>query len=152
MGQPANNIAQFPTTPIEEGYIPHIPPGVYTLAFETGQTWVYFGRSPKVVMWFRVVSYGPHFGAVLPRYYNVKQIKGKPRKNGEFKAGPSSDLVREYARIFNTRPRLDRISFSQYKGISISGRVETVQKDREQKELPEVLHYSVINELLGKEQ
>ena len=146
------NVEHLPLVNYEEDFIPFVAPGEYQLAYVSHQTYQYFARSLKVVVWFRIVSVGPHFGKVIPRYYNVKKLKGKPGKNGLFIPGRSSDFIREYCRLFPEQlTRLDRIPLSAFQSSLIVGKVRTVKSDRKQKELPEPLKYSVIDELLRLE-
>lgn len=134
-----------------EGLRPHIPPGIYQLAFISHHTMI-FCRGPKVVLRFRVIEQGPHFGVELERFYNVRQLLGKSGKNGRFKVGSSSDLVLEFCRVAYDRiTRLDRLPLSAMKNFIIKGVVHTVVKNRNQKTLPDVLQYSVVKELIGIE-
>src|SRR5690554_837537 len=147
-----DNVRPFPTN-YQDDFIPLIEPGVYSMTLEHWQTAVFFGRSQKVVMWFRVLEMGQAFGKVIPRYYNVKRLTTKPKRNGGFAAGRSSDLVREYCLIHNKRPtRLDRVSLCHYQGVIVKGRVDTVSRDSRQSALPEAARYSVVKELVGLEQ
>ena len=62
---------------------PLVKPGVYDLAFLHHETARLFGgRALKLVLWFRIITLGEYFEVVLPRYYNVLSIKGKPQKYG----------------------------------------------------------------------
>lgn len=121
-----------------------IPPGTYELEYTRYYAGIIHG-APKVVLWFRVVTMGEYLHTPLARYYHVKTIG----KKGSFKAGWHSDLVREYARVLGQMPkRKDRIPLTRYEGLYVLGSIETVLKDRKQRDLPEVAHYSVIRELL----
>jgi hypothetical protein len=98
---------------------------------------------PKVALWFRGVTMGEYFHT--QRYHHVNSIG----KNGTFKAGWHSDLVRECVRVLGERPnRRDRISITRYRGLYILGRIYTVMKDRRQRELLEPAYYSMIDKLL----
>lgn len=134
-----------------DGAPPLLPPGEYRLKFEGWSTVMLFGRSPKLVMHFTVCDFGEHFKAGLSRWYNLRRIKGKAGKNGQFIVGWSSDLVRDYARLVGMPHRADRIALSKLKDLLVIGRVETVTKDRSQRPLPDGMHYSVIRELLRAE-
>ena len=127
-----------------------IPEGDYSLKFIGWRTWMYFGRQPKVVLDFAVVDMGPYFEVPLQRYYNAQRLIGRKGKNGGFKVGRSSDFLREFALVSN-RPvrRLDRIPMTEYENSIIIGRVSTVKKSRNQKEIPELVQYSVISEIRG---
>jgi hypothetical protein len=98
---------------------------------------------PKVALWFRGVTMGEYF--YTQRHHHVNSIG----KNGTFKAGWHSDLVRECVRVLGERPnRRDRISITRYRGLYILGRIYTVMKDRRQRELLEPAYYSMIDKLL----
>jgi hypothetical protein len=121
-----------------------IPPGDYELEYVNFYTGIIHGGS-KLAIRFRVVTMGAYFHVGLARYYHVQKVG----KKGYFKAGWHSDLVREYTRIIGVRPqRRDRIPLTRYKGLYIIGRVQTVVRDRKQRELPEPSHYSVVSELV----
>src|SRR5215210_3854857 len=97
-----------------------IPPGTYELEHMQYYTGIIHG-GPKVALWFRVVTMGEYFHT--QRYYHVNSIG----KNGTFKAGWHSDLVRECVRVLGERPnRRDRIPITRYRGRYILGRVYTV--------------------------
>ena len=136
---------------VVEGLRPHIPPGEYQLAFMRHHTTMFCG-APKVVLRFRVTTMGPYFGIELERFYNARRLLGKVGKNGRFKVGSSSDLVLEFCRVAQDRiTRLDRLPLSVMKNYIIKGVVHSVAKNRNQKELPEIMQYSVIRELTGTE-
>lgn len=120
-----------------------VPAGVYDLNFLDWEARVLHG-APKVILNFSIVTMGDFFNARVARYYHVRWIRKRA-----FKAGWHSDLVREYARLFNQKPdRIDRIPMNRYRGSYIEGKVRTVKTDRRQREIPAPLHYSVVAELL----
>ena len=128
--------------------IPLLKNGQYDLAFDYYETVKLFGgRSKKLALWFRVISNGEEFESILPRYYNVLEIKGKPQRGGDFKVGRNSNFFREYVRIFNLPKRLDRIPMTAFQNVIIIGDVRTVNFGYDQKKLPTSLRYSVIDEL-----
>jgi hypothetical protein len=129
-----------------------IPPGEYQFGFDYHETALMFGRAPKLVLWFRVLTMGEHFERRIPRYYNVTRIIGRPARRGRFKVGHSSSFVREYLRLFSTTNRLDRIPMSRFEQHIIVGKVRTVRTGGDQKRIPESLQYSVIDELVRIEQ
>lgn len=134
---------------IIEGVRPLIPPGDYQLAFVGHHTMI-FCRAPKVALRFRVIDQGPHFGTELERFYNVRRLVGKQGKNGKFKIGASSDLLLEFCRCAPDRvARLDRLPITALKQHIVIGEVHTVDRNRNQVELPEPLRYSVIKALKG---
>lgn len=137
---------------LEDELMPLVKPGVYSMAYDRHETRKFFGNAQKVVFWFRIVEFGDAFEKVVPRFYNVKRIKGKPGKNGDFVPGRNSDFLREYCGLFtNPIHRLDRLSLSVYRNVIIKGRVRTTERNRRQRELPDILKYSVVEELLEVE-
>jgi len=134
---------------IEGAAPPHIKSGVYDLVFDFYETVLLLGRAPKLVLWFRIANEGESFGTRLPRYYNVKRIIGKPRRSGDFRIGWKADFIREYVSLFGMPQRLDRIAMGGFKNHLIRGKVKTVTNDLRQRDIPEPLRYSVIQELRG---
>lgn len=132
------------------GQMPLIKPGIYDLSFMHSQTGYMFGRAPKVMYWFKIISMGDYFDTKIPRYYNAKRLIGQPKKYGNFEVGVKSDLVREFFNLFPHYKckRLDRLPTSMLEGVIVKGRVETVKKDYKQRKRHEILHYSIITELL----
>lgn len=134
---------------------PLIEPGKYKLAYLRHETVMRYGRAGKLVIWFKVVSLGPYFETVLPRWYNVKCLVGKRGKNGRFKVGHKSAFLREYLNCFEDRfaetGRLDRIPVSHFKNTIFEGEVGTVKKSSSGDNIPKSLRYSVITRLIGTE-
>jgi hypothetical protein len=127
---------------------PLIPPGVYDFRFDYWETRVLFGRAPKLVLWFTVISYGDYFDRVrLPRNYNTRLI-GKAQRFGRFKPGFKCDFLREYVTLFQMPPRLDRIPMSVFEKVIVVAKVRTVTTGSKQENIPPALQYSVIARLL----
>src|SRR5881392_1056758 len=76
-----------------------LPEGKYQLALDHWKTSRLYGKACKLALWFKVVEQGTHFGAMVPRYYNIAGIKGQAGRGGRFKATHGGDLAREYARL-----------------------------------------------------
>lgn len=152
--QDVSNIAHLPTTDndsfqVEGDQPPLIPPGVYDVTFSCYHTARMFGRAPKIVLTFKIVSFGDAFGTVLRRYYNVKAINGKPRRSGGFSIGRQGDFLREYVSLFPPGPRrLDRLSMSAYSDKIIEAKVKTVTRGGAHHRIPRPLQYSVIEQLV----
>ena len=105
------------------------------------------GKAPKLIMNFRIVTFGDYFETELSRYYNVPRIIGKPQRYGRFKCSKKGAFLREYMTLFTGRiKRLDRIPMSYYEEQIIEGRVGTVKRSQG-KDIPIELQYSVITEL-----
>ncbi len=150
------------SVPLDDGLIegevpPLVPAGVYVAQFTGHDTAVLFQHSrkrkpaPKVFLHFKLVELGPHHGVRLWRAYNVRELIGCPGRGGRFKVSRRSDLVRELAVIYQSRLRLDRISFADLKRVLVRVRVRTVEVDQRQRQIPEPLRYSIIAELIGAE-
>ncbi len=103
-----------------------------------------------MILWFSIAEAGDEFEKKVARHYNVTRIIGLPQKNGAFKVGVRSDFLREYATLFGMPGRLDRIPMSNFDNCFVKGKVKTVTTDRNQREIPKELHYSVIEELRKK--
>jgi hypothetical protein len=130
---------------IDGGTPPLIVPGKYQMRFKDWETRILFGRQAKVGVLLEVCEYGPHFGMRFVRWYNARELKGRPGRNGRFVAGWSSDLVREYTSIVDLPTRSDRVALSRLRNFLLLGQVVTVTKDRRQRALPLALHYSTVN-------
>src|SRR5690348_9034146 len=121
---------------IDGDKLPLVSPGQYELCFDRSETAILFGRAPKLVLWFRVITFGDHFGVLIPRYYNVTKLVGRAQKYGRFKVGAKSDFLREYARLFSTPARLDRIPMSAFEKVTLIGTVRTVTHGANQLPIP----------------
>ncbi|UHQ19516.1 hypothetical protein LVB87_15215 [Lysobacter sp. KIS68-7] len=124
---------------------PLIPPGKYQMRCTGWETRLMFGKQAKVGVHLEVCAYGPFFGTKFTRWYNARELKGRPGRNGKFKAGWSGDLVREYAAIVDMPERSDRIALTRLREVLLIGHVATVTHDRRQRALPPALHYSSVN-------
>jgi hypothetical protein len=127
---------------------PHVPEGLYRLSFQGYETRLMHGKVPKLVLHFRVCEPFEHHGVLLLRYNNVKNLIGKPGRNGKFRVYPGSDFAREYCVLYGHVGRLDRIVMARYAEQAIIGRVRTVTVNARQMALPEPLWHSVISELV----
>ena len=134
---------------VSDDLLPKIKAGVYDLAYVEHETVRMFkGRAHKLVMWFRIVSFGDHFEVILPRYYNVENVAKRRTKNGSFKAGMKGDFLREYCTLFpNPIKRRDRISMSPFRQSIIRGKISSVKKARG-RQIPPELQYSRIEQLI----
>src|SRR5579862_2903985 len=134
-----------------DGYRPPLVlPVLYEFRFDYYETKVLFGRAPKLILWFTIVTFGEYFDRIqLPRYYNVTKLMEKPRKWGRFKVGYKSDFLREYSRLFGTPLRLDRIPMSAFEPVIVTAKVRTVSTGSKQEVIPPGLQYSVIDKLVA---
>ena len=148
-----NNDAPADVFSVEGPELPLIPPGTYDAKFDYHETARMFGRAPKLILWFRVMTMGEHFNTKLPRYYNAKAIRSKPRRSGGFAIGRKSAFLREYLGLFD-RPglRLDRLSMSEYRDKLFEVSVRTVKRGSHECDIPRRLQYSVIDEVLRVKQ
>lgn len=126
-----------------------VPEGNYTAAYSSHTTWLFKGRHPKVVITFIIQDLGEHFGKEIKAYYNVNKLSGKPRKNGHFSAGWKSNFMLDYTTLFGKPARKDRISMCRFKNCFVTVKAKTVAKNRDQREYPEDLQYSVVSQILG---
>ena len=123
-----------------------IPEGEYDFMLTNiWKGYMYGGRAPKVFLTFRIMTEGPYYGQHLKRYYNVK---GFTKKNEIIPSGWTSNLVRDYGRLWGLPTKLKDIGVTRFKGKVIRGKVKTVKKDFKGKPLPESLWYSRIDELI----
>lgn len=130
-----------------DGDLVLVVPGWYELRFDTWHTVNYLARQPKVVLRFRICSQGPFFGVPLSRWYNVKSLKGGPRKRGGFRVGRSCDLLRDFASLFVDQERFDRVALSKLKPLLVRGEAVTVVQDRRQQVLSPGVRYSTLRTL-----
>ena len=126
-----------------------VKPGVYDLALIDYKTAMMFmGKAPKLIMNFRIITFGDCFETELSRYYNVQRIIEKPQRYGRFKCSKKGAFLREYMTLFTGRvTRLDRVPMSYFQEEIIEGKVHTVKRSQG-RDIPNELQYSVITELL----
>ncbi len=125
-----------------------IDEGDYEFIYDHHETYLYLGKSPKLAVWFKIISKSKFNGIYIPRYYNVAKVNGKREINGLFDPkGQKSDLVREATLVTGEIPERYNESLSSWKGIVVLGYVHAVQKNSNGQKLHEKLHYSVIKYL-----
>lgn len=128
-----------------------IAPGRYDARLvDTATAVFFFGKSPRVVLWFQVCTMGPAFEAVLPAYYAVASITGKPRRHGHFRIGLKSRLARDLAAMLGRRPPLDSVPLEEIVNDLFVVDVVTVETDSRQKDIPTGARYSKVERVLGK--
>ena len=125
-----------------------VPDGEYTVAYLHHKTWLFKGKYPKVTISFAIQDYGEFHLRQINAYYNARKLKGKPSKNGHFSIGWKSDLMLDYSTLFGSPERNDRISMCRFKNCLIQVRTRVVKRNREQREYPEGMQYSVVDRLL----
>ena len=151
-----SKIAHLPNTAKSAGQSGYgdefnIPAGRYQASLVDARTLLYFRKSAKVVLTFRIQDYGPHFGANVRGFYAVKHLKGKPRKNGKFEAGPKSRLLRDMARMMDDRPPTNCVPTRLINAVIYEielRRVSEVKKTA----LPESIQYAVVDHVVRKVQ
>ncbi len=129
--------------------IPIVPAGEYLVALDHYRTAMMFGRQPKLIMGWRVVE-GERMGIVIPRFYNVRQLKSKPGNRGKFLIGRHSDYLHDYVRLHGRPDRLDRMPMTPWRNCILRAEVGTVTSGRGGRELPEPLQYSKVLRFLEK--
>lgn len=125
-----------------------LPPGEYDVSLAGFATSVLFSKAPKLRLQFKVLTLGEHFEKVICRFYNVTRLIGRPGPHGRFKVGFHSGFLREYAKLFGSPTRLDRIPMTNFERKIFVARVRTVERGAAQERIPEGLRYSVISELV----
>jgi hypothetical protein len=128
-----------------------IEPGTYDAKLVDAETALFFfGRAPapRVVLWFQICTIGDAFEAVLPAYYAVRSIKGKPRRRGRFAIGFKSHLARDLAAMLGRRPPLELVPIEDIAVRLLSVKVGTVERDRGQLQIPAGARYSVVQRVL----
>ena len=143
------NVIQLQDSIIEGDKPPLVPEGNYELVFQYHKTGYVLGRAPKLMCYFKIANLGEYNGVMLMRYYNVKSLNSKARKGGSFRVSWKKDFVREYVNLFGLPKRLNRINTEILKTAIIIGKVRTVKEDYKGRPIPELLQYSVIEELTG---
>ena len=103
-----------------------------------------YGKVPKLILVFRIVTEGKYFGQHIYRCYN---IKGFTKRKEIIPKGWHSDFVREYSRLFGKPRKLRDTGVRPYKTKIFSCTVRTVEKDSKQKPFPDDMKYSVIDEI-----
>ena len=150
-----NNVVTLPKAPAQAGQAGYgdefdIPKGRYSACLIDASTKVfYFGRSPKVVLTFRILDMGPYFGKQVRRFYAVKRIKGKPRRNGTFEAGPRSRLLRDLSKLIDSRPPTDHVPESIIDAAIFEIEVRLVEAVSGEK-LAESMQYAVVERIIRR--
>ena len=122
--------------------------GIYELKYLAHETFHAF-KAGKLRVDFKIISFGPEFGKVVSRFYNVK-LKGPAKTRGRFAAGWQSECMREYVNLLNERPeRNDRLNWSKLKDKIVVGAVRDVDVDYKQRSKHALLRNSVVGELVG---
>ena len=125
-----------------------VPDDIYSVIYMRHVTWLFKGRYPKVVITFSIQDFGEFYLREINAYYNVRRIVGKPSKNGHFVLGWKSNLMLDISNIFGPQPRMDRISMCRFNKKLIKVQTKTVKYNRDQREYPENMHYSVVCKML----
>jgi len=127
-----------------------IEPGRYDARVVDAETRMFFfGRSPRAIVWFQIASMGAAFETILPAYYAVRSITGKPRRHGRFRIGLRSRLARDLAAMLNRRPPLDVVPLDELVNALFAVDVVTVDTDATQQAIPAGARYSKVARVLG---
>ena len=145
----AENVVELADGIVEGKAWPLVPDAEYLATYQ-GHDCVelaQFRKAPKVFVRFKLYGAGEHTGKVLFRAYRVRRrIDGK-----RFVVGPKSHLLKMVCRVVNHRTRPDRVSLRELKHHLLRIRTRTVTKDADQRDLPAVLRYAVVADVLGRE-
>jgi hypothetical protein len=145
----AANVVELHDGIVEGKAWPLVPDGEYLATYQ-GHDCVelaQFRKAPKVFIRVRLYDAGEHTGKVLFRAYRVRRRIDSRR----FVLGAGSHLLRMLCRVVSHRARPDRVSLGELKHHLLRIRTRTVLKGADQRDLPAVLRYSVVSEILGKE-
>ena len=127
-----------------------IPPGRYSASVIEATTAVFFGgKSKKVVLTYRILDSGPFFEKLVRGYYEVREIKGRPRRNGKFQVGPRARLVRDVAHMVDGRPPLDRIPIAEIETKIVEIELRVVSKIEKQA-LADTMQYVVVDRVVRR--
>ena len=127
-----------------------IPKGNYSACLIDASTKLFFfGRSPKVVLTFRILDMGPYCGKKVRGFYAVKRIKGKPRCNGRFEAGPRSRLLRDISKLIDLRPPTDYVPERIIEAAIFEIEVRLVDTVSGEK-LTESMQYAVVDRIVRR--
>lgn len=133
---------------VDDDLPPKISPGQYAVQMKTFKTARMFGKAPKLIIDFVIVKPGDHYGLVLPKYYNVKRLIGRPQEGGRFQVSAKGDFARDYFELMQRGDRrLDRLPMSVMEGVTFLAKVSTVKRARD-RDIPEALQYSKIERLI----
>jgi hypothetical protein len=132
------------------GAAPLIPPGRYQATLIYWETRVYL-TAPKVYLWFRLQEPGEHLGKEIYRPYSVKELIGKPGRNGKFRLGHRQDMYKTLCRVLDHVSRPDRISLRELQRKVLLISVRTVVKDYKGRALPRASQYSVVDDVIDVE-
>jgi len=157
MNAPLKLATAFPAdAPAEECEVdygracPTIPNGIYRVVFVHHET-AYAFRTAKVFLWFRIIEEGPYFGRMIYAAYRARKLLSKAGKGGRFKLASGSELFRTICRVLDVKARPDRISVREFQKKVLRVAVRTVKTDYRQRELPEALRYSVVEDIIERE-
>ena len=131
-----------------EGHRELVPNGWYEAKFCGHDTALMF-KQPKVFLRFEIVQQGEFFdkGIRLARPYRVRRVAPPAGPNGKFVLDAGGDLYRMLLRVLDVKQRRDRISLLALKHLPLKIRTRTVTKDREQRDLPSLAQYSVVEDV-----
>jgi hypothetical protein len=134
-----------------EGLRPLLPEGIWLEAKVTGHDTAFIFNSPKVIVHFSIVQAGEFFGLKLFRAFRVKRFIGRPGPNGRFTLGARSDLYALLVKLLDVKLRAEQVSLRALKHMLFRVRTRTVRTNHAQKQTPEVLYYSTIDEIVRGE-
>ena len=129
---------------------PTFPDGDYSAIYTHHETAFVF-KTPKVFVWFRIVSSGPAHNAMVYRAYRVRSLTGKARRNGGFAVKRGMEFYSDMVRALDVRARPDRISATALANKVWCIRTRTVTHDYRHRALPDWDRYSVVDTILRAE-
>lgn len=126
-----------------------VPDASYEAVFIGHHTDLPWGKNPVAFLRFKIVSLGEYHGTELYRPYRVKSLVGRPSKSGgQFKLSPNSLLFKDLCRVAHIKMKPSRVSLSILRNCVLEVRTRTVRRGWDQKDLPDWLQYSVIDQIV----
>ena len=122
---------------------PLVPEGLYELKFTGHEYARMFRNNTKLIMNFRVTTFGAYFEVKLQRFYNIK------KQTRSYRATSGMDFTREMRNCFNDAVLKKGMPFNLLRDRVILASVRTVTQTSRQKSLGDRNRYSVVGEILG---
>jgi len=146
---PSDNLVDIRPSTHHENDSTLIKEGIYEAILVSWETSL-MQKSPKIVMYFKIIEFGEHLNKMFPKYYYVKKHKGKPCKRGQFIAKSCGHFLEQWYKIFpdSTRLRLDRIPMQNLLNKPVKVKIKTVKRNSENSLKPKQMYYSKVDEIM----
>ena len=128
---------------------PRLPDGIYLghiVKMEITAMKMFKGEL-RYFITFEITGSGEHSGKHV---YGAWPVASQKTSGGKVRTivKPKGDLYIMMCRVLGYRVRPDRISLSQLQGCTLRFRTRTVKKNSRQRDYPEALQYSVVDDIL----